>query len=166
MILQPLYKFLNFQILQKEILELVKKIKVNDNQLICQGLEEGKNDWVTGIGRIEELEEQEERKYQFIYPELQGTLLEKFIREHSGFRTRIMIMNPKQCYSVHADPTPRIHLPIKTNNQCWMIWPYKNQCYQLYEGVVYLADTTQNHTFCNGSVDQPRIHIVMCVGAK
>ena len=68
MILQPLYKFINFQTLQKEVLELVKKINVNDNQLICQGLENGSNDWVTGIGRIEELEEQQERNYKFIYP--------------------------------------------------------------------------------------------------
>jgi hypothetical protein len=163
MILQPLYKFINFQTLQKEVLELVKKINVNDNQLICQGLENGSNDWVTGVGRIEELEEQEERNYKFISPELRGTLLEKFIKDHNGFRTRIMLMDSRKCYSIHRDPTPRLHLPIITNDQCWMIWPYKNECHQLREGIVYRTDTTQDHTFVNGSLDQIRIHIVMCI---
>ena len=163
MILQPLYKFINFQTLQKEVLELVKKINVNDNQLICQGLEDGSNDWVTGVGRIEELEEQEERNYKFISPELHGTLLEKFIKDHNGFRTRIMLMDSRKCYSIHRDPTPRLHLPIITNDQCWMIWPYKNECHQLREGIVYRTDTTQDHTFINGSLNQIRIHIVMCI---
>lgn len=163
MILQPLYTFINFLALQKEVLELVEKTNVGDKQLICQGLEDGCNDWVTGVGSIEELDEQEERKYRFIHPELRGTLLEKFIKDHNGFRTRIILMDTRKCYSIHRDPTPRLHLPIITNNQCWMIWPYKNECHRLRAGIVYRTDTTQDHTFVNGSLDQIRIHIVMCI---
>jgi len=161
--LRPLYKYINFKTLLTEVELLINNVNFSENQIICQGLEEGSRDWLTGIGRIEELEEQEERKYKYIHPELQGTELEKFILQHNGFRTRIMNMNPRRCYSVHNDPTPRLHLPLITNNQCWMFWPYDSQCYQLHEGIVYWADTTKKHSFINGSETQNRIHIVMCV---
>jgi hypothetical protein len=161
--LTPLYKVINFKNLQNEILDLVSRVNFGENQIICQGLDETSSDWLTGIGSIEELAIKEEKKYKFIHPELKGTELEKFIIKHNGFRARIMSMGPRQCYSVHADPTPRLHLPIITNNQCWMIWPKQSKCYQLLEGIVYWTDTTIPHTFVNGSGTEKRIHLVMCI---
>jgi len=163
MLCQPLYKYIAFKKLKEEVLDLINKIKVEKNQIICQTINYEEPNWEIGIGSIEELDEKEERSYRFINPELSGTEIEKFILYHKGFRTRIMIMPPRQCYSIHSDPAPRIHLPIHTNNQCWMIWPQDSKCFQLIEGVVYRTDTRKSHTFINGSGNERRIHLVMSI---
>jgi hypothetical protein len=51
-----------------------------------------------------------------------------------------------------------------SNDQAWMIWPYDNYSSRLEIGHSYLTDTTKNHTFLNGSLED-RIHIVMCVNS-
>ena len=163
--LKILRKLENFDLLKKEVLDLTERIGFQGpykNQIICQSLNSDVEDWGTGIGRIEELEEQEERKYQYIQPSLKGTEIEKIINEFSAFRARIMVMQPKACYSVHSDPTPRIHIPIVSNSGCWMMWPTNQVCRRLPTGILYWADTTNLHTFINGG-DKPRIHLVMCV---
>jgi len=163
--IRPLYKLTNFKNLKQEILDLISKVQPEDNQIICQGLDITSVEWFKGTGRIEELEIKEEKKYQYIHPHLTGTELEKIIKNHNGFRTRIMTMPPRQCYSIHADPTPRIHIPIVTNDQCWMIWPTKSKCFQLKEEIVFWTDTRIPHTFINGSKDEHRVHVVMCIDA-
>jgi len=164
MICFPLYKHSNFEELKKEVQELLDKKPHDQNQIICQSLSEDDENWYTGIGSIEELEIKEEKSYKFINKSLKNTEIEKLINKHQGFRARIMIMPPRQCYSVHADPAPRIHIPIVTNDQCWMIWPTRSNCFQLKEEIVYWTDTRIPHTFINGSKENYRIHIVMCVG--
>ena len=155
-----------FSDLKSEILTLVEKHADERNQVICQTKKPGSDDWYEGIGSIDDLEEKNEESYRFINPNLRGTQLEKFIEAFDGFRTRIMIMPPRQCYSVHADPTPRLHVPIITNDQCWMIWPFESCCKRLIEGYVHLVDTTKSHTFINGSGSEKRIHLMMCLSRK
>jgi hypothetical protein len=153
------FKFID---IKKEILEIIDSVGFKSNQIICQGLDQGTNDWYTGIGRINELEDENEESYIHINPTLNGSNLEKLIKHYKCFRTRIMLMPSKQCYSIHADPTPRLHLPIITNSQCWMVWPYNNQCHRMTVGNLYYADTTLQHTFINGS-EENRIHVVFGV---
>ncbi len=162
MLLKTLEKIEKFSILEAEIIEIINKHGNEHNQIICQTLEEGSTDWLTGIGRIEELSEKEESLYTHINPGLQGTLLEEYILKYNAFRTRILTIQPRHCYSVHPDPTPRIHIPIKTDMQSWMVWPYHNVVKNLERKFVYWTDTRQPHTFFNGGTE-PRIHIVMCV---
>lgn len=162
MFVRPLYAIENFEALVHEVLSLIDSVDFEKNQIICQSLESNIDNWKVGVGNIEELEEKEERKYSHLNPTLKGSYLEKIIEKHSAYRTRIMIMPPRQCYSIHADPSQRIHIPIVTNDQCWMIWPKFNSCYQLQTHRAYLTDTTKPHTFINGG-EQSRIHIVMCV---
>ena len=155
----------DFELLKKEILELVDRVGFQGpykNQIICQSLTEGVEDWETGIGSIEELEVRQEQEYKYLQPSLTGSQIENLINEFLAFRSRIMIIQPKSCYSVHGDPTPRIHIPIVSNKSCWMIWPNNQVCRRMPTGIIYLADTTINHTFINGG-DKPRIHLVMCV---
>ena len=148
--------------IKKEVLDIIDKVGFKSNQIICQTLEENPNDWYTGIGRIDTLEDQREEEYCHLNSALAGTKLAAVIEHYNCFRTRIMLMPPRQCYSIHADPTPRLHLPIVTNSQCWMIWPHTNQCYQMAPGNLYSADTTKAHTFINGS-EEDRIHVVFGV---
>ena len=162
MTLVPLENINNFNQLTEEVNNILKKVKIEHNQIICQTVDPDSNDWQTGIGRIAELAYEEENLYTHVNRELSGTVLSELIKKYNGFRTRIMIMPPRHCYSIHADPTPRIHIPISTNNQAWMIWPYLSECKTMNPGLVYWVDTTKHHTFINGG-ETNRIHIVMGV---
>lgn len=156
-LLRPVNKF---DKLKQEVLDLCERLNPVSNQIICQTIEEHDDDWTCGIGRIDDLDEKDETLYKHINKNLKNTEIEKLILNYSGFRSRIMILPPKQCYSIHADPTLRIHIPITTNDQCWMVWPEYNDCQHMYSGGEYLTDTTKKHTFINGST-QPRIHLVI-----
>jgi hypothetical protein len=153
----------DFTLLEKEVNDLIETIGFEKNQIMCQTHRDNCQDWYTGIGRIEELEEKEEKKYKFINPLIKNTEIGRLIEKYQGFRSRIMIMNPKSCYSIHQDPTPRIHIPITTDSlQSWMIWPLDNECHRMPLGMVYWTDTTKKHTFINCS-EKIRIHLIMGV---
>ena len=75
------------------------------------------------------------------------------------FRTRIMIMKPKTCLSIHQDPAKRIHIPIETNeNSFLMIDQYAHHLFA--DGSAYLCDTTRPHTAINAGLDGNRMHLV------
>lgn len=162
MLTYPLYRFSDFSKLIEEVLQIIQLVGFEKNQIICQSLESNLDNWHTGIGSIEELEEKEEQQYCHLNSELKNSLLGALIEKHNGFRTRIMLMPPRQCYSIHSDPTARLHIPIVTNDQCWMIWPRHDTCRQLQPNLVHWTDTRKPHTFVNGSTTD-RIHIVMCI---
>lgn len=153
----------DFSILKKEVLDLVSKIPLEKNQISCQYPKNKDPDWYSSVGRLEQLEEKQETKYDQIHPELRGSMIEKIIERYKGYRARIMVMPPRQTYSIHADLTPRLHIPIDTNDQCWMIWPYDSKCVRLAEGKVYWTDTRKHHTAINGHETKTRIHLVICV---
>jgi hypothetical protein len=154
----------NFNQLKLEVLELIKELGQGLTQIMCQGPTPENHDWDTGSGRISTLKVKEEADYCHLNPRLKGTELERLINEYQGFRTRIITLTGRKCYSVHADPGFRIHVPIVTNDQAWMVWPYNNYSSKLEIGHSYLTNTTKNHTFLNGSLED-RIHIVMCVNS-
>jgi hypothetical protein len=96
-----------------------------------------------------------------VIPEaLENSLISKYLKKYSAFRSRIMKMNPYSCYPVHVDFSTRIHIPLVTNKDAWMIWPEFNECYQLQPGYVYWVDTTKRHTFVNAGTTE-RFHLVM-----
>jgi len=69
-------------------------------------------------------------------------------------------MGGKTCYTYHQDPTKRIHIPLITNENCFMV--IEDEIYRYpAEGDYYLVDTTKRHTFVNASFEE-RIHIVGC----
>lgn len=153
---------IDFDKLKDEVLDCLEKHAEDQNQIILQTLDCGVEDWHTGCGRVEQLDIKMENDYVHVQPSLAGTELERLMKQYGAFRTRIMRMPPKFCYSVHEDATPRIHVPIITNNQAWMVWPYESKTFLLREKLIYWTDTTKHHTFLNGS-DEYRIHLVMCV---
>jgi hypothetical protein len=153
--------------LAAEVTKLIDEIGLKENQAVCQKLFDGPDDWFTGIGSLLELEEKEEKKYHVIQDKLKGSLIEKYINKYRGFRTRIMALPPKRCYSIHRDLSYRIHIPIIGNiDQSLMIWPDDQICAKLVPGGVYLTNTTKSHTFVNGDQEMTRIHIVMCVSSS
>ena len=162
MLVYPLENIDDFDVLVKEVTDLIDSIGPNSNQIICQQMSPNETSWTNGIGRIDQLDHQDEHLYTFINKELAGSKLADLIKKYKAFRTRIMILPPRQCYSIHADPTPRLHIPIITNKQSWMIWPHLNICENMRLGKIYWTDTTKHHSFLNGG-ETARVHIVMGV---
>lgn len=102
-----------------------------------------------------------EHHFDKIVPELKDTyiyeIVKKLQQEYNIGRTRLMRSLPKTCLTWHVDSTPRLHIPIITNERCFMVW--ENCTQHLEEGMVYWADTTVPHTAMNASFEE-RIHLV------
>jgi len=93
----------------------------------------------------------------FLFSELDYT--NSIIEDLNMFRTRVMILKPKTCLSLHADPAKRIHIPIDTNENCFlMIDQYAHHLFA--DGSAYICDTTKPHTSINASLGTNRTHIV------
>jgi hypothetical protein len=60
-------------------MDLIDTVNFEKNQIICQNLKEHADDWKSGIGRIEELADQEEKNYNQINSKLKGSYIEKLI---------------------------------------------------------------------------------------
>lgn len=141
--------------IEKILLEIDRFIPNYENQISLQGVF-GNTDASYGTGRLEKLSHIETDFIEPLFPEMIYT--NSIIKQLGMFRTRIMRLRPYQCYSYHIDPSPRIHIPLITNENCFMIIDDVLYRYPA-DGNYYLADTTKIHTFVNASLED-RIHIV------
>jgi len=94
---------------------------------------------------------------------LNGTYLEEvhnIISNSYNFgRFRLMAIPHKKCMSMHRDSSKRIHIPIKTNENCLMI--IDNKVYHMpANGNAYLTDTTKPHTAFNANHSFIRLHLL------
>jgi hypothetical protein len=96
--------------------------------------------------------------YTNINPAFKDTVFEEYINKYKLLRTRLMWVNPYACYSMHKDDTPRIHIPLITNPECYFVFQ-KGIISNLKQGSVWWVDTRMFHTFMNCS-DYPRLHLV------
>jgi hypothetical protein len=146
----------------KEMTTIIEKYELEGyNQISLQSYKpdaDPLDEWETGNGKVWDLPVKEEEFVHPLFPEAE--LLNSYIKEFSMYRTRIMKLFPGKVMSVHHDRTPRIHLPISTNDGCRMM--IGHQCYHLEPGKMYWTDTRLEHTAFNGG-PYPRIHIVGCV---
>lgn len=86
------------------------------------------------------------------------TVFEEVINKYNLIRTRLMWVSPMTCYSMHKDSTPRIHIPMITNPECYFV--FKQGIIQhMPVGSVYWTNTVNLHTFMNCS-DKPRLHLI------
>jgi hypothetical protein len=111
----------------------------------------------SGVGR---LTVPDERVYNKLNPLFEGTMIEKIINRYELFRTRLMWVGPKTCYSMHRDKTRRIHIPIITNPECYFVFA-DHPPVHCFPGYAWGVDTKLWHTFMNCS-EQPRLHLVGC----
>lgn len=110
--------------------------------------------WDSSVGKSKG----DELSYTNLNTFFKETIFEEVINKYNLIRTRLMWVSPMTCYSMHTDSTPRIHIPIITNPECYFV--FKNGTIQhMPAGLVYWADTTQYHTFMNCS-NMPRLHLV------
>ena len=128
-----------------------------DDQICLQGVENNPDPFF-GCGTISNIKPYEETDFT----ELNFNLpyINSIIEKLDMYRTRVLVLKPKTCYSIHSDPTKRIHIPIITNKKCWLI-VNQEVMHLPADGRYYEIDTTQKHTALNGSWED-RIHIVGC----
>jgi hypothetical protein len=114
----------------------------------------GEDPWTSAVG----INRGGEIDYKNLNSFFKNTSFEYIINQYNLLRTRFMWVGAYACYSMHKDPSPRIHIPIVTNSNCYFV--FKNGIIEhMPAGAVYWTDTTQSHTFMNCS-DKPRLHLV------
>jgi len=114
--------------------------------------------WTSAVGKSQG----NELEYNKLNPFFKDTIFEEVIKEYDLKKTRLMWVYPFACYSMHYDATPRIHIPLLTNPECYFV--FKTGIVQHLEvGSSYWVDTRLHHTFINCS-PQKRLHLVGVVG--
>jgi hypothetical protein len=110
--------------------------------------------WSSAVGKSKG----DELLYTKLNPFFKNTIFEEVINKYNLIRTRLMWVSPMTCYSMHKDSTPRIHIPMITNPECYFI--FKQGIVQhMPLGSVYWTNTTELHTFMNCS-NIPRLHLI------
>ena len=114
----------------------------------------GEDFWASAVGKSQGNETQ----YIELNPFFKNTIFETIIEKYNLKRTRLMWVNPKSCYSLHTDKTPRIHIPLITNPECYFLF---NPGFLLHlaAGSVWWVNTKLCHTFLNCS-SYSRLHLV------
>jgi len=87
-----------------------------------------------------------------------SSIFESLIHKYKLKRTRLMLVEPWACYSMHRDSTPRIHIPIITNPETYFVFKI-GFITHLPAGNAYWVDTTKLHTFMNCS-NEIRVHLM------
>lgn len=120
------------------------------------GLQYKDNDdpWTSAVGKSQG----QELAYANINPAFKDSVFEELINKYNLKRTRLMWVGPWSCYSMHKDETPRIHIPLITNPECYFVF-MDGVVEHMAIGAVYWADTRQRHTFMNCS-EHRRLHLV------
>jgi hypothetical protein len=114
----------------------------------------GEDPWTSAVGKSRG----NDAKIDQLNPFFKNTIFETLINKYNLKRTRLLYVNPKECYSMHQDFTPRIHIPLITNKDCYFVFR-DHGIHHFSLGNVYWVDTRHHHTFMNCS-DEQRLHLV------
>lgn len=97
---------------------------------------------------------------EYVYPLYDTPYINSILKKYNMYRTRVMRMIKGTAYGLHLDNTPRIHIPLETNDNCLFI--VDDVVYRLpANGTVYWVNTTKPHTAVNANTDRfIRTHIV------
>ena len=122
---------------------------------------DGSNDWENSTGSRIGVKES---IWDKIHPALKGSWWETDFFPSlpwKVYRTRLMVMEGRRCYSIHTDDNPRLHIAITTHNQAKFIFTSPPEIIHIpADGHVWWVDTTKEHTAINASKDM-RVHLLM-----
>jgi len=110
--------------------------------------------WTSAVGK----HNGDDLQYNNLNTAFKNTEFENIINEYKLTRSRLMWVNPYSCYSMHQDQTPRLHIPLITNPDCYFVFKHTKPV-NLKIGTVYKVETRTQHTFINCS-EFPRLHFV------
>lgn len=113
--------------------------------------------WKESVGRGKNLQYPEN---YFKYDLWDTPTINRYMNKYGLKRTRLMKSNAKSCLTIHQDLTKRVHIPLITNPDCFMM--IDDKVHYLEPGKIYLTDTTKRHTAVNAS-ETYRVHIVGCL---
>ena len=147
-------------ILIDKILTELKSLPEYGTQIGLQGWNKH-TDPFEACGKTAELKKSET---EYTVPLFDIPYTNSIIKELGLYRTRLMNMKPVSCYSYHKDYSKRIHIPLITNEKCFFVINGE-AVWTPADGNYYEIDTTQMHTFVNGSF-QHRLHIVGNIGRQ
>jgi hypothetical protein len=120
----------------------------------CLQYKVGEDPWTSAAGT----NRGQELKYTELNPFFKDTIFEELINQYNLKRTRLMWVEPMSCYSMHRDSTPRLHVPMITNSQCFFV--FKQGIVQhMPAGYIYKVNTMEQHTFMNCS-EERRLHFI------
>lgn len=164
-----LVKELDYSIDVNELFNLVNNIITSNdivyrmNGLSLQHRKGVSSPWnvVDGLESLKWYDGVSEQDFNQTNETFRDTIIETLIKDFQLFRTRIMIMTGRTCYSFHADSTWRLHVPLITNKDCGFYFPNHKEYYHLKLGTLYLVNTQEKHTFINAS-SKDRWHLVGC----
>lgn len=129
--------------------------KVN-SQFPLQGVDE--LDFTGAVGKTYDLRGDEDDYIVPLYKDMPYTY--SVLNEYGMYRTRVMKMVKGTCYSYHIDLTPRLHIPLNSNERCMFIID-GNTFHLPADGSIYWVDTRLMHTALNANREQfIRTHIV------
>jgi len=114
----------------------------------------GEDFWTSSVGKSQGAE----LEYTELNPFFKDTIFETVIEKYNLKRTRLMWVNQKSCYSLHSDETPRIHIPLITDPECYFLFK-PGSLHHLPTDSVWWVNTKLRHTFLNCS-EHPRLHLV------
>nr|7V4F_A Chain A, Beta-hydroxylase [Streptomyces sp. MK730-62F2]7V4F_B Chain B, Beta-hydroxylase [Streptomyces sp. MK730-62F2]7V4M_B Chain B, Beta-hydroxylase [Streptomyces sp. MK730-62F2]7V4N_A Chain A, Beta-hydroxylase [Streptomyces sp. MK730-62F2]7V4N_B Chain B, Beta-hydroxylase [Streptomyces sp. MK730-62F2]ACQ63618.1 beta-hydroxylase [Streptomyces sp. MK730-62F2] len=149
--------------LRESVVELLERhplVFEGTRQLALQHRPEATDPWYEGCQRQSLISSDSD--FTEVHGELRDTYLgEVFDRlPFKPIRTRIMALDPKYCYSVHRDLTPRYHLAVTTSEHARFVFIEHDKVLHIpADGDLYYVDTRQLHSAFNGG-DDMRIHIV------
>lgn len=142
--------------IERILLEL-EMLPTYDTQIGLQTVP-GITDPFYATGRITDKQHKETDFTEFLFD---MAYTNSILKENNVYRARVMRMRPKTCYTYHQDYTKRFHIPLITNESCFMLIE-KEAIHLPADGSYYIVDTTKKHTAINASLED-RIHIVGCI---
>lgn len=125
---------------------------------ICLTHPPGQPNWFHGTGPLMANKTFTEMN-QFLNGQYIETVYNTIKNDYPIGRVRAMMLPGQKCFSLHADITKRIHLPLETNEQCMMIIDNEVK-YMPADGGAWLTNTTRPHTALNGNLMFNRIHLL------
>ena len=138
----------------KEELKILPKF---EDQICLQGVKDN-TDPFFGCGTFTRIQELGYNEKDFDKPIFDMPYINSLIKDLKMYRTRVMNLKSKTCYTYHRDYSKRLHIPIITNENCFIIIDKEVNHYPA-DGSCYIIDTTKFHTALNASRED-RIHIV------
>jgi len=151
------YKF-DVDLLKKDVYNVVENVGWGDKNQICLTHPPEKEDWFFGTGPLTASKTFTQLN-RFLYGSYFETTYNTIKNEYPVGRVRLMMLPGQKCFSIHADITKRIHIPVETNEQCMMI--IDNEVKHMpADGSAWLTNTTRPHTALNGNLIFDRLHIL------
>lgn len=180
---------LEFYDLEPELNAMLRKKSIfwsNDSQICLNCTQEHSYDYTEGVGSLlldwknkrKEIDDagnekivvpkfqnpKNEDDFKYLCAIFEGTIFEKTYKllteKYKVGRVRLMKSSPKTCLSWHNDYHKRIHLPIKTQDGCFMV--IEDEVCYLEKGYWWNANTLLHHTAVNSSKED-RIHLVTTI---